>query len=1187
MSGLTHARYGKDKIRVFRVVREGKWHHVVEYNVCALLEGNIDVSYTQADNSVVVATDSIKNITYYLAKTSPHILHPERFALHLGSFLVHKYAHIHKAFVTIEKLRWQRIAVDGTAHPHAFFRDGEDVRVTSVEIDGTQGKDQLVAKVSSGMQGLLVLKSTGSGFENFIRDEFTTLIEVPDRIFSTSIDLTYTYAPFPVTFTGGNDGEVKVAQAGEGTAWAGEDVATFARKVTLEVFAVDESASVQWVDLRSNLKRGKMMSQVEYDRMTTSLSLSAPLSRPPWRAITNVPYAIPHSPAHSMSLATCVLVSVSVKSTAAADNQSSSLVVPDTGDRPYKCQHCGDQFARSDLLSRHVNKCHAAEKPPITTAPSRRKGPTAASRATTSKQACDQCVQSSLPCDGCNPCSKCVSRKCRCTYVKFHRQTAPQGPGHPPPSQLLQHNSHSALASIPTSHPSLSPLTSTPYGHMQYPLSYSQQYPNAVQGHSRTSSTSSQTGSSTRIPGIPDEFLLSAPNHAQGNSNLAALGLSVSAPYQSGVGLMEYPGYPGYTSDPQRESPTPSLTASTSTASTTSMDNMSGSDMMARYQAQVDLLNRSGMNNVNVPVSSTMNLHMMQQGLYEPQQQQQQQHGATVGGSQREAWGRQSFHDHPAKDDSTAGPGERGIPFPTHSSAHNPASAAADHHEADVRASSASRDRGEGFSSAFGLMSLDDPAVLAGLANDGEPFFSAVRGHNDGSPDGRDIHMDANQHQHHSDGSSDASGKTIGSHASSNTSLSSFTSMNFNGSSGTTPLATKEELKEFWRQYMRTPLTGPGSASNGMLGSLATPLASGSHLQLGHGQEGDPSTSPQRPGFGSPSRRHSRVASLPSMKTPGVANEWNLFAHGSNNQGQTNGSSSGNHPNAELGFNAVPQHPPFHLTLNPRHGRNRDAAASSATHPPLAPPPPKVNHGNHTEDLKSYEQAVLARKAPTQLNLVPRRRGTIHLGAIPSLTAAQLQQQQQQQGQTQQQIGQQQAKQARAAQVQQQMRIEAEGSSLSGAFDEDEGLDGLRRDADSPTPSGLHDAQHMPFGHNNNNNMSPPSSSSVPAQTQATHSASASPELGHVAYRPSFKRLASQTLVPEHAKRASLGPAGWDEPEEEESSGGSGGSPSEFDPEEYGGSGLQAGGAGARWAARRMSLPSHGRSGVGVGSPVL
>jgi urate oxidase len=40
-SELTAARYGKTKIRVFRIVRQGSWHHIVEYNVEALLEGEI------------------------------------------------------------------------------------------------------------------------------------------------------------------------------------------------------------------------------------------------------------------------------------------------------------------------------------------------------------------------------------------------------------------------------------------------------------------------------------------------------------------------------------------------------------------------------------------------------------------------------------------------------------------------------------------------------------------------------------------------------------------------------------------------------------------------------------------------------------------------------------------------------------------------------------------------------------------------------------------------------------------------------------------------------------------------------------------------------------------------------------------------------------------------------------------
>lgn len=69
-----------------------------------------------------------------LAKTSPHILHPERFALHLGTYFVSKYAHIHKAFVTVEQLRWKRIDVNGQEHSHAFWRDGDEKREVDVVV---------------------------------------------------------------------------------------------------------------------------------------------------------------------------------------------------------------------------------------------------------------------------------------------------------------------------------------------------------------------------------------------------------------------------------------------------------------------------------------------------------------------------------------------------------------------------------------------------------------------------------------------------------------------------------------------------------------------------------------------------------------------------------------------------------------------------------------------------------------------------------------------------------------------------------------------------------------------------------------------------------------------------------------------------------------------------------------------
>jgi len=157
----------------------------------SLLEGDLDTSYTQADNSVVVATDSIKNTVYIKAKESKNVLQPESFALELGVHFVKTYAHITKAHIDITQFRWTRISVDNTPHTHSFTRDGDDKRIVTAEVDATAGKDKISAKVSGGIKDLLVLKSTGSAFEGFVRDEYTTLKDVSDRIFSTAVECQY------------------------------------------------------------------------------------------------------------------------------------------------------------------------------------------------------------------------------------------------------------------------------------------------------------------------------------------------------------------------------------------------------------------------------------------------------------------------------------------------------------------------------------------------------------------------------------------------------------------------------------------------------------------------------------------------------------------------------------------------------------------------------------------------------------------------------------------------------------------------------------------------------------------------------------------------------------------------------------------------------------------------------------
>ena len=97
-----------------------------------------------------------------LAKTSPKeiILTAELFAIHLGAFLLGKYAHLHRAYIDVQQLRWQRIDVDGKPHKHSFWRDGDEKRVTSVEVikpveKGESAKDNMVAKVVSGIKDLL------------------------------------------------------------------------------------------------------------------------------------------------------------------------------------------------------------------------------------------------------------------------------------------------------------------------------------------------------------------------------------------------------------------------------------------------------------------------------------------------------------------------------------------------------------------------------------------------------------------------------------------------------------------------------------------------------------------------------------------------------------------------------------------------------------------------------------------------------------------------------------------------------------------------------------------------------------------------------------------------------------------------------------------------------------------------
>ncbi|PSR79910.1 uricase [Coniella lustricola] len=229
MPRLASARYGKDNVRVYKVHRDQRTgiQTVTEMTVTCLLEGEIETSYTQADNSVVVATDSMKNTIYIKAKEHP-VNPPELFASILGQHFIDTYAHINTAHIKIVVHRWTRMVLDGQPHPHSFFRDGQETRNVEAVVDRKAG-----ITVKSAIVGLTVLKSTGSAFHSFVRDEYTTLGETWDRILSTDVDCAWTWETF------GSLKAVEQATPKFDAAWGK------ARAITMKTFAEEESPSVQ------------------------------------------------------------------------------------------------------------------------------------------------------------------------------------------------------------------------------------------------------------------------------------------------------------------------------------------------------------------------------------------------------------------------------------------------------------------------------------------------------------------------------------------------------------------------------------------------------------------------------------------------------------------------------------------------------------------------------------------------------------------------------------------------------------------------------------------------------------------------------------------------------------------------------------------------------------------------------
>jgi urate oxidase len=224
-------RYGKSAIRLVKLIRGLERQEMRDLTVAVALEGDFEAAHTEGDNSDVVATDTMKNTVYALAKD--HLTGAiEEFGLVLARHF-RTFPQVDQATISIREHGWRRLDGAGGEAPDAFIRTGELTRTADVVL--RLGGE---VAIEAGIEGLTVMKTSKSAFAGFPRDGYTTLPDTDDRILATKVNATWRYErPSEVEFDRVFDG---------------------VRRTLLEAFADHFSPSVQnsiWVMGKAILER--------------------------------------------------------------------------------------------------------------------------------------------------------------------------------------------------------------------------------------------------------------------------------------------------------------------------------------------------------------------------------------------------------------------------------------------------------------------------------------------------------------------------------------------------------------------------------------------------------------------------------------------------------------------------------------------------------------------------------------------------------------------------------------------------------------------------------------------------------------------------------------------------------------------------------------------------------------------
>jgi urate oxidase / 2-oxo-4-hydroxy-4-carboxy-5-ureidoimidazoline decarboxylase len=158
-------------------------------------------SYTEGNNSMVVATDTMKNFVYAQALEYDGAT-LEGLAAFLARRFVETYPHMH-----VVRVRIDEVPFESHSDKLASWAAGTDHGIAVADWDADGLRD-----LQAGRLGMRLVKLTGSAFADFQRDRYTTLPEVRDRPLHIYLGCRWRYTnPRPVV-AGGADGLVPSEQ---------------------------------------------------------------------------------------------------------------------------------------------------------------------------------------------------------------------------------------------------------------------------------------------------------------------------------------------------------------------------------------------------------------------------------------------------------------------------------------------------------------------------------------------------------------------------------------------------------------------------------------------------------------------------------------------------------------------------------------------------------------------------------------------------------------------------------------------------------------------------------------------------------------------------------------------------------------------------------------------------------------